>query len=97
MSVISIVSHIKKRQIWQPYKNRDCFKKITAAAAAAAKLLQLCLTLCDPTDGYCTIIHSWNPFFDTDLFSNSIYVKIYSDYSSLLSFFPPKNVPGKTI
>ena len=66
-------------------------------AAAAAKLLQLCLTLCDPTDGYCTIIHSWNPFFDTDLFSISIYVKICSDYSSLLSFFSPKNVPGKTI
>ena len=24
---------------------------MTAAAAAAAELLQLCLTLCDPTDG----------------------------------------------
>ena len=49
--------------------------------------------------GYYTIIHSWNLVFDTDLFSISIsiYVKIYSDYSSLLSFFSPKNVPGETI
>ena len=27
------------------------FKRGTAAAAAAAKSLQLCLTLCDPRDG----------------------------------------------
>ena len=28
----------------------NCIKLLTAAAAAAAKLLQLCLTLCDPRD-----------------------------------------------
>ena len=31
------------------------------AAAAAAKLLQLCLTLCDPTDGQPTrLLHPWD-------------------------------------
>ena len=32
-------------------KNREALAKHAAAAAAAAKLLQLCLTLCDPIDG----------------------------------------------
>lgn len=37
------------------------------------------------------------PFFWHWFFSISVYVKIYSDYSSVLSSFSPKNVPGEAI
>ena len=36
---------------FDPWVGMTPLEKVKAAAAAAAKLLQSCLTLCDPTDG----------------------------------------------
>ena len=50
-AVFSKVIHRFKALVGFSYRDPQTYPKIPAAAAAAAKSLQLCPTLCDPIDG----------------------------------------------